>query len=156
MSLILIPLVCSLVGLISSTVYLALVLKAVWRFRAVNRSINQEQASALPPVSVLKPLRGLEPFLERNLESFFLQDYPDFELIFGLRDDTDAALEIVRALSAKYPNVKARIVFSGEPEYANAKVFVMQRMMDAASASYFVITDSDVQVAADCLRRVTA
>src|SRR5437867_4739858 len=129
MSLILIPLVCSFVGLISSTVYLALVLKAVWRFRAVNRSINQEQAGALPPVTVLKPLHGLEPFLERNLESFFLQDYPQLELIFGMRGPSDPALPIVERLRRKYVHVESRIVFSGEPGYPNAKVFALEKMI---------------------------
>jgi ceramide glucosyltransferase len=145
-------LICSIVGLISSTVFLFLVLKAARRFRASSR--KESATVRQPPVTVLKPLRGLEPFLDRNLESFFLQDHPDFELIFGFRDDTDPALGIVNKLRSQYPNVKVKIILSGEPVYPNAKVFVMEKMIAAASAQYLVITDSDVCVSPDCLRRV--
>jgi ceramide glucosyltransferase len=151
-------LVCSLVGLVSSTVFLILVVKGVRRFRAVNRNAPPQVAAAavLPAVSVLKPVRGLEPFLERNLESFFLQDYPDFELVFGARDEGDPAIEIIRSLATKYPSVRVRVVLSGEPLYANAKVYVMEQMVEVASASYLVITDSDVCVGKDCIRRVVS
>jgi ceramide glucosyltransferase len=111
-------------------------------------------SSDLPPVSVLKPLMGLEPNLEQNLESFFLQDYPDFELIFGMRDANDAAKSLVEALRSKYSHVRSRIVLSGEPNIPNAKVFALGRMLDHASASYLVITDSDVCVSRNCLREV--
>src|SRR6058998_729922 len=99
---------CALIGLISSTVYLFLVVKAARRFRS--RPRESTAMAPLPFVSVFKPLRGLEPFLERNLESFFQQDYPDFELIFGVRHETDPALAIVRALQSRYPHVKVKIV----------------------------------------------
>src|SRR5262249_14551021 len=90
------------------------------------------------------------------LESFFRQDYPEFELIFGVRQDSDPALEIVRSLQRKYPHVKVQVISSGEPAYPNAKVFVMERMLAAAVGSYLVITDSDVCVKPDCVRRVVA
>src|SRR5205085_5002026 len=109
-----------------------------------------------PFVTVLKPLHGLEPMLERNLESFFCQDYPRFEIIFGARNAEDPALKVVDKLRARYPNVKASIVLSGEPEYPNAKVFALEKMVAAAAGSYFVITDSDVCVKPDCVKDVIA
>jgi ceramide glucosyltransferase len=145
----------SLFGLVSSTVYLLLVLEAARRFR---KGSGREALSttALPPVSVLKPLHGMEPQLERNLESFFRLKYPDFELIFGARHSTDPALKVVDSLRQKYRDVKVTIVLTGEPMYPNAKVYTLERMVAAASASYFVITDSDVRVEPDCLREVVA
>ena len=145
----------SVVGLISSTIFLILVLQAAARFR---RSTPKElpENIALPPVTVLKPLHGLEPELEANLESFFCQEYPAFEIVFGARRSDDPALEIVAALQRKYPHVRSCIVLSGEPVYPNAKVFALEKMIARAAAPYLVITDSDVRVAPNCLRQVVA
>ena len=144
---------CSLLGLISSTVYLILALEAARRFRKESRD---EPRSELrwPFVTVMKPLHGMEPMLERNLESFFRQDYPQFEIIFGARRKEDPALQIVDELRLRYPKVRTAIVLSGEPEYPNAKVFALEKMVAAAAGNYFVITDSDVRVKANCLRQV--
>src|SRR5215831_4370381 len=143
----------SFIGLISSTVYVILVLEAARRFR---RKLSAAHADSYPwPfVTILKPLHGLEPMLERNLESFFLQDYPQFEIIFGARHEEDPALKIVRALREKYPHIQASVVFSGEPEYPNAKIFSLEKMVRTARGSYWVITDSDVCVKPDCLKHV--
>src|SRR5262245_32380495 len=120
----------SITGLVSSTVYLGLVIRAARRFRLDSQ--DSIPVGSLPAVSVLKPMHGMEPQLERNLESFFLQEYPDFEIIFGVRTSSDPALEVVRALQAKHPQVKMRIVLSGEPEYPNAKVFALEKMLNCA------------------------
>ena len=103
---------------------------------------------------MMKPLCGLEPRLEENLSSFFLQDYPNFEILFGTRDAGDPALEIVRRLCARYPHVPVKIVFSGEPDQPNAKVCTLREMFAQASHEYVVISDSDVGVEPDYLRRV--
>src|SRR5207253_1980954 len=76
--------VCSILGLFSSTVYLLLALIAARRFRRESGS-ERQPVTELPFVSVLKPLHGMEPMLEGNLESFFRQDYPKFEIVFGAR-----------------------------------------------------------------------
>ncbi len=152
-------LVCSIVGLTSSTVYLLLVLEAARRFRSESRTafINaSSKNSSLPFVTVLKPLHGNEPRLDRNLESFFRQDYPHFEIIFGARHEDDPALKFVQALQRRYPQVKTTVVLSGEPEYPNAKVFALEKMLCAANGSYFVITDSDVYVKPECLKDVVS
>jgi ceramide glucosyltransferase len=143
----------SVTGLVSSTIYLILVLKAAGRFR--QDFPNQiDDGRSLPVVAVLKPLHGLEPHLERNLESFFVQDYPEFQLFFGVRDSSDPALKVVELLQRKHPHIKSTIVLSGEPEYPNAKVFTLEKMLACAPSSYLVITDSDVCVNKNCLREV--
>jgi ceramide glucosyltransferase len=146
---------CSVLGLISSTVYLILAFEAARRFRKDSPAERQAE-SDWPLVTILKPLHGMEPMLERNLESFFRQDYPGFEIIFGARRQEDPALRIVEELRRRYPHVKASVVLSGEPEYPNAKVFAMEKMVRAAAGAYLVITDSDVYVKANCVRQVVA
>jgi ceramide glucosyltransferase len=111
-------------------------------------------ASALPPVTILKPLHGAEPQLEENLESFFLQDYPDFEIIFGCRNAADPALAVVERLRARHPRIPVRVVLSGEPEWANAKVWSLDKMIAVSTRDYFVLSDSDILVGPDFLRAV--
>jgi ceramide glucosyltransferase len=146
----------ALVGLLSSTIYLLLALIAGFRFRFTHPKPAPSGTAevALPPVAVLKPLYGMEPLLERNLESFFRQDYPCFELIFGARHATDPALRVVDALREKYPGIKTRTILSGQPAYPNAKVYGLEKMVAAAQFPYLVITDSDVQVDPNFLREV--
>lgn len=145
--------VCSILGLLSSTTYLLLAIVAARRFRRESRN-ERRTVAQLPFVSVLKPLHGMEPMLERNLESFFRQDYPKFEIVFGARHREDPALQIVEGLRLKYPQVRTSVVLSGEPEYPNAKVFALEKMMSAAGGNCLVITDSDVYVRLDCLKDV--
>src|SRR3989475_2213428 len=145
--------VCSILGLFSSTVYLLLALIAARRFRRESGS-ERQAVTELPFVSVLKPLHGMEPMLEGNLESFFRQDYPKFEIVFGARHKDDQALQIVEGLRRKYPQVSTSVILSGDPEYPNAKVFALEKMVSAAAGMYLVITDSDVHVRPDCLKQV--
>jgi ceramide glucosyltransferase len=145
--------VISAIGLLSSTVYLVLVMVAARRFCGTPNAMPIKDKD-LPPVTLFKPVHRMEPFLERNLESFFQQDYPEFEIIFGARRANDPALKIVEKLRVKYPDIKSSVVLSGEPQYPNAKVFSLQNMIPRAAFSYFVITDSDVSVRPDCLRQV--
>jgi ceramide glucosyltransferase len=151
-----IVLVCAAAGLLASTVYLGLALIAALRFHfARNETRGAAQGDVtLPPVTVLKPLHGFEPLLNESLESFFRQDYPSFELIFGARNADDPALGVVNSLRGKYPQAKVRIVLSGEPDYPNAKVFLLEKMAAAAAYSTLVISDSDVRVARDYLEEV--
>src|SRR5262245_64559166 len=124
----------SVVGLVSSTIYLILVLEAARRFRhSAQKPVGGD--TALPPVTVLKPLHGVEPLLERNLESFFLQDYPDFEIIFSARHTSDPALKVVDVLRRKYPKIQSSVVLSGEPSYPNAKVSALEKMLAYTRAS---------------------
>lgn len=142
----------AIAGLAGSTVFLVLALLAAWRFR--HRPVPAPAPGFLPPVSILKPVHGPEPRLRENLESFFRQDYPAFELIFGARRADDPALAVVETLRAAYPRVPVKIVLSGEPDQPNAKVCALARMVPAASHEILVITDSDVRVEPGYLRAV--
>jgi ceramide glucosyltransferase len=148
--------IIAVTGLLASTVYLGLVAIAALRFRAQTRVglAAVGEVSALPPVTVLKPLQGPEPMLEECLESFFRQNYPRFELIFGARTAADPALAVVESLKRKYPHVPARTILSGEPAYPNAKVCLMEKMAPVVSHQVLVISDSDVRVTPDYLEQV--
>lgn len=132
-----IGLLISLIGTLSSTVYLGMVIVAACRYLRLAR---QQQLAAdatpdsdLPAVTVLKPVHGLEPELAENLASFFNQDYPNFEVVIGARDESNAALKVAREVCAKYPHVRSRIVLSGPPAFPNAKVFSLEKMMKGSS-----------------------
>jgi ceramide glucosyltransferase len=151
-------LVLALFGILGSIVFLALVLVASARFR---RSAGERRQKALsfsreflPPVSILKPVHGMEERLEENLESFFRQDYPDYEVIIGARSADDPAVEVAQRLRRRYPDVKSRIVLSGPPEWPNAKVFTLERMARLLHNDFLIISDSDVRVESDFLPNV--
>ena len=140
-------------GTLTSTAYFVLVLLGAWRF-ARKRSQLRSASAYCPPVSVLKPVHGLEPNLEENLESFFRQDFPEFELIFCARQASDPGLQMAQRLSLKYPGAKVRILTCGEPPWTNAKLFSLEKMWQEAAHDLLVISDSDVRVSPDYLREI--
>ena len=142
-----------LLGLITSSAFTGLVLAGLWRFMARRRAARR---AFLPPVSLFKPLYGAEPNLETHLETFFQQDYPEFEIIFGARVSTDAGLQAARRVAARYPQVPVRFVLTGEPWHVNAKVSTLELMEKNAAYDIFIVSDSDVQVSRDYIREVVA
>ena len=142
-----------LVGLLTSTIFSILVLAGIRRFRARRRIPSSE---FMPPVSLFKPLHGAEPNLEAHLETFFQQDYPNYEVLFGARVSSDAGIETARRVAARYPEIPVKFVLTGEPWYVNAKVCTLEMMESAASHEIFIVSDSDVRVAPNYIREVVA
>lgn len=147
-------LIFSITGILTSTLYALLV--TVGALRLARRRRVLPVRSFAPPVSLLKPLHGSEPDLEAHLQSFFEQDYPEFEIIFCARSDQDSGLEIARRVAARYPKIRSRFLCSGNAPYANAKVWSLERMQGAAAHRFFVVSDSDVSVTPGYLRAVMA
>ncbi|MGA7402407.1 MAG: glycosyltransferase [Candidatus Sulfotelmatobacter sp.] len=145
----------AVVGLLSSTVFLGLVLLGVLRFhREARRQLHSVPADAqLPPVSVLKPVHGLEARLKENIESFFRQDYPNYEILFAADEADDPALEIIREVCARYPHIPTRILVTGTP-WPNPVVYSFHCMAEAAAHEILVTTDSDVEVDPRYLREL--
>lgn len=145
-------------GLVSSAVFLFLVLIASVRFKKhseqYRRSALRAAAGALPPVTIFKPVHGMEERLAENLESFFEQDYPEYEVIVGARSNDDPGIQLARAIAERHPKVKSRIVISGPPQWPNAKVFTLDKMIPLSRNDFFIISDSDVRVERDFLRNV--
>ena len=141
-------------GLLTSSVFSGLVIAGVWRFAA--RRKRARGGAFLPPVSLFKPLHGAEPDLEAHLATFFEQDYPAYEILFGARVASDAGLEAARRVAARYPQIPVKFVLTGEPWHINAKVCTLELMEKAAAHDIFVISDSDVRVTPNYLREVVA
>jgi len=141
-------------GLITSSVFTGMVLAGVFRF--VRRRRDARPQPFCPPVSLLKPLHGAEPNLEAHLESFFQQDYPSYEILFCARQANDAGLEIARTVTARYPHIPAKFLFTGDNTYINAKVSSLELMGTAAAHDILIISDSDVRVTPDYIREVAA
>ena len=146
----------ALAGSFTSTIYLALTLVATGRYlrlaRLARAAANASPLTSLPPVTIFKPVHGMEEQLASNLESFFRQDYPDYEVIFGARDAENPAVKVAEEVRARYPHIQSRIILSGPPAWPSAKIYSLDKMIAASSRSYFIISDSDVQVAPDFLR----
>ena len=109
-------------------------------------SRRQKRTSSYPPVSIFKPLKGIDSQLEENLRTFFEQDYEKFELLFGVNDDDDPAIEIVRKLQRTYPHIQTRLVVNEFRIGPNPKVNNLHNMYPYAHYDYFIISDSNVQV----------
>ncbi len=109
-----------------------------------------------PAITVLKPLYGDEPLLEQALESFFRQDYAQFQLVFGVQDPEDAAIAVVDRLRARHPAVDVSLVIDRTPHGANRKVANLINMLPKARHDLLVIADSDLHCAPDYLTRIAA
>jgi ceramide glucosyltransferase len=143
-----------LIGLFTSSVFTGLVIAGVCRF--VARRKQGEKRAFLPPVSLFKPLHGAEPDMEAHLATFFEQDYPEYEILFGARVASDAGLQAARRVAARYPDIPVKFVLTGEPWQINAKVCTLELMEKAAAHDIFIISDSDVRVAPNYIRDVVA
>ena len=135
-----------------SLVYCVLTILAAVRYRAV----RPPELRGAAPISVLKPLAGLDDGLEANLRTFFEQSYPRFEIIFAVRNPDDPAIAVVEGLRARYPGVPSRLIVVGEPPYPNAKVYSLDRMLAAAEHDLLVMSDSDIRVTPDMLATIAA
>jgi ceramide glucosyltransferase len=126
---------------------------AVWRTR---RRPPRHSLPAPIPVSVLKPLRGVDEDLEANLHTFFEQEHPDFELVFGVEGEDDPALSVVRRLRRAYPGTRTRVVVHDGGRGINPKVSNLRAMISAVQHDVVVISDSNIAVPPDYLRRMCA
>jgi ceramide glucosyltransferase len=141
-----------LLFLCGSLVYSVLQIVAAFRYLGV----RPPALETCEPISILKPLAGLDLDLESNLRTFFEQDYPAWEMLFAIRNANDPAADVVGRLQREYPKVASRLLITGEPPYANAKVFSLEQMLAAAANDLVVMSDSDIRVTPSMLRVVAA
>jgi len=146
----------ALVGTLTSSIFLLLTIAGAVRFWSDAAKIRARTPAdaGFPAVSVLKPVHGLEAQLRENIESFFRQDYPSFEILLAADEEDDAALQVVREVSARYPQVPCRILVTGKPPWPNPPAYCFYRMSEVAVHGILVTSDSDVEVAPDYLREV--
>jgi len=135
-------------------IYYAVVIWSASKFRhAPKQALN---LSFAPPVSILKPLRGLDPGMYESLRSHCLQDYPQYEIIFGVSQRDDPAISLVQQLKQEFPERGLRLVICEQILGTNVKVSTLTQMLSHAAYDYLLVNDSDIRVERDYLRRVLA
>lgn len=112
--------------------------------------------SALPPVTVLKPLHGDEPMLEDALATLCRQDYPEMQIVFGVQHPSDPAIAVVDRLRTRFPAVDLTLIVDPAEHGQNRKVSNLINMAAAARHDILVIADSDVHVRTDYLSSLVA
>jgi ceramide glucosyltransferase len=138
--------------LVASGAYWLAAIAAALRFRGLRRPAPGFE----PPVSILKPVRGSDPNFYSCIRSHAAQNYPEFELLFAVRDPADPAISDIQRLAAEFPQRRIE-VFLTEREYgANAKVNGLERLRSEARHGVLLVSDSDIRVGPDFLRRAVA
>src|ERR1035441_8927090 len=150
--------VIAILGCLSSSIYYLICL---WSVRAFLRErkvagVAAHPPQAFPPVSILKPLKGTDPDIYESFRSHCLQDYPEYEIIFGVSDPDDPAVASVQQLQREFPDCSIRLVVSPDKLGANVKVSNLEQMVPAARYQHLVVNDSDIRVERDYLRRIVA
>jgi ceramide glucosyltransferase len=140
-------------GTLAAIVYYALCLLSAAR-RLRERKAAGEGARPTQGISILKPLRGTDPEMYESFRSHCLQDYPEYEIIFGVSDPNDPAIPLVERLKTEFPERAVRLMVCRENLGANTKVSNLAQMVREARHEYLIVNDSDIRVEPDYLRRV--
>ncbi len=135
-------------------IYYLIALYSSWRY--FRKPASALEASFTPPVSILKPIRGLDPDAGENLASFCRLDYPEFEIVFCVDPDDESVLSVLAKLTVDFPERRIRVLHGSGRVAANDKVAKLARLVSEAAYEVVVISDSDVRVRPDYLRRMTA
>jgi ceramide glucosyltransferase len=138
--------------IVSGGVYQLLSLCCVFRFGKRKGARAEGQPNV--PVSVLKPVRGIDPDFRRNIESFCRQDYPEYEVLLGFTEADDSAIPAAREIADSYKHV--RVVITRRDLGANKKVSNLQGLLDAAKYPLIVMSDSDMRVGQHYLRTIVS
>lgn len=111
---------------------------------------------ALPPVSILKPLKGTDPEMYESFRSHCVQQYSGYEVLFGVSDANDPATQLVEKLQREFPQISIRLVVCGKDLGENGKVSSLIQLAAEAKHAVFLVNDSDIRVAPDYLRTVVS
>ena len=155
--------IVAVVGIVSSSLYYLLCLWSAAKFlreqkrgKQPNASHSEVPPSTLPPISILKPLKGTDPEMYESFRSHCLQDYPEYEIIFGVSDPDDPAIECVNKLQREFPDRRIHLTVCPRILGANVKVSNLAQMLTEARYDWLIVNDSDIRVQPDYLRQVTA
>lgn len=145
-----------LIGTVGGLGYYVLCLWSAFRFLRFERKFHGNAQEFAPPVSILKPLKGVDREIYSSFRSHCLQNYGEYEIIFGVSDLSDEAVPLVRQLIAEFPHHNIRLVVCPDVLGTNRKVSNMIQMFRHARYDFVVVNDSDIRVSADYLQRVLA
>ena len=141
------------VGAIISLLYYLAAIFSAWRYF---RRPHKLDPNFTPPVSILKPVRGLDREAYENFASFCNLDYPEYEILFGISDADDPAIPVIQKLIRDYPNRNIRLLIGSTCKGWNSKVSKLCRLSREARYPILVISDSDIRVRPDYLRAVVS
>ncbi len=146
--------IVAICGCISSSLYYMVCLFSAASF--LSQARVDETVHATPPVSILKPLKGADPEMYESFRSHCVQEYPEYEIIFGVSDAADPAVDFVRKLQQEFPDRAIRLVVCLEKLGTNVKVSNLEQIVKVARYQYLLVNDSDIRVEPDYLQRVIA
>jgi ceramide glucosyltransferase len=149
--------IVAIAGCVSSSLYYLFCLWSAASFLRggrADRSVRPTQQ--LPAVSILKPLKGTDPNIYESFRSHCLQEYPEYEIIFGVSDPDDAAVSSVQKLQREFSDRRISLVVCSDILGPNVKVSNLVQMLETARYDYLIVNDSDIRVEPDYLRRVIA
>src|SRR5215472_7431323 len=129
-------------------------LLCLWSVRSFRREGRKSLPAFTPPVSILKPLRGVDPQMYESFRSHCTQDYPEYEIIFGVSEADDPAVEAVQRLIHEFPHCSIQLVVCPQVLGNNRKTSNLVQMLPQAKYEHILINDSDIYVTPDYLRRV--
>lgn len=139
--------------------YYALCCYSAARFRREvlrEKTAGPDKSTFAPPVSILKPLRGADREMYGSFRSHCLQDYPEYEIVFGVIEPDDPAIALVERLKREFPKRRIELVFCQQKLGANMKVSTLLQILREARFEHIVVNDSDIRVGTDYLREVMA
>ncbi len=136
-------------------IYYCIAIYSGLRFFRCQAKRSGARGAFIPPVSILKPIRGLDPDAYENFASFCRQDYPEYEVVF-CTDENDPAVPALERLARDFPQRRIRVLFGAGRRATNDKVAKLARLVSEAQYEYVVISDSDVRARPDYLRTVVA
>jgi ceramide glucosyltransferase len=148
----------AVIGAISSAIYYLICWwsAAVFLRQQTAPRSRPTVAEATPPISILKPLKGTDPEIYECLRSHCLQDYPEYEIIFGASDANDPAIATVKKLQSEFPANRIQLIVCPKILGANLKVSNLAQMLPLARHDHLIVNDSDIRVERNYLRRVIA
>ncbi len=155
--------IAAAVGVVSSSLYYVVCLWSAAKFLREPKieipsgaELILSDTRVMPPISILKPLKGTDPEMYESFRSHCLQDYPEYEIIFGVSDPADPAIENVRRLQQEFPECRIDLLVCPKILGANVKVSNLGQMIGEARYDHLIVNDSDIRVEPNYLRRVIA
>ncbi|UCH92393.1 MAG: glycosyltransferase [Candidatus Aminicenantes bacterium] len=117
---------------------------------------NQEEhpGKPFPKVSILKPMRKIDDEIEKNIESYFLLDYPRYEILFGVDSMKDPIVEIISKIQSKFPRVSTKVIETGHANNGNPKIHKLALLAEEAVGTLYWVSDSNIRVEKDTLEKL--
>jgi len=148
--------IIAVLGCIASCLYYVLCLVGARFLVRSWRSAPAGFSAEMPPVSILKPLKGTDPEMYESFRSHCLEDYAEYEIVFGVSDPSDPAIKSVERLRKEFPKRSIQLVICPKVLGPNVKVSNLEQMVQTARYGYLIVNDSDIRVERDYLRRIIA